>query len=245
MIRTPEQPTTASAGAPQRTPTSPASNKICFVGSFSAKTVMTTQTMAAWSGSVTARHLSLKTTPKTMARWMRGLNVAIVRCAARISVWIFRQLTEIQTAQQNAQVMLCAITGASVSEPGWMPPDCTSEDGSSSLHSTGKIIAIVVTVILVVLGIIAGAVGFIWKKRQSPVLPTPHTQRKNPAVESSAYRLNKGPVPNQPMPVLQDGRPKPRGAPPPPPPAGNRPKPPVQNYIAARQALRPVPPPIV
>ncbi|XP_038560567.1 disintegrin and metalloproteinase domain-containing protein 28 [Micropterus salmoides] len=162
------------------------------------------------------------------------------------------QCVDLQTAYRNTNCSakcsghaVCNHRSECQCEPGWMPPDCTSEDGSSSLHSTGKIIAIVVTVILVVLGIIAGAVGFIWKKRQSPVLPTPHTQRKNPAVESSAYRLNKGPVPNQPMPVLQDGRPKPRGAPPPPPPAGNRPKPPAQNYIAARQALRPVPPPIV
>ncbi|XP_044054024.1 disintegrin and metalloproteinase domain-containing protein 28 isoform X2 [Siniperca chuatsi] len=130
-------------------------------------------------------------------------------------------------------------------EPGWMPPNCISEDETFTSLSTGAAIAIAFTVILVVLGIIAGVVGFIWKKRQSPILPTAHTQSKKPAVGSSAHRLNKGPVPSQPMPVPQVGVPKPKGAPPPPPPAGNRPKPPSQNYIAARQALRPVPPPKV
>ncbi|KAF1388873.1 hypothetical protein PFLUV_G00067360 [Perca fluviatilis] len=127
-------------------------------------------------------------------------------------------------------------------EPGWMPPHCNVNDGASGSLSTGVAIAIAVTVILVVLGAIAGVVGFIWKKRQSPILPTAHPPRKQPAVASSPHRLNKGPVPSQPMPV-QAGRPKPKLAPPPPPPAGNRPKPPGQNYIAARQALRPVPPP--
>ncbi|XP_070760282.1 zinc metalloproteinase-disintegrin-like MTP4 [Enoplosus armatus] len=125
-------------------------------------------------------------------------------------------------------------------EPGWMPPYCDSEDRSHL--STGATVAIVMTVILVVLGVIAGAVGFIWKKRQSPMLPTAHTQRKKPAVDSSAH---KRPVPSQPMPVSQAGRRKPKGPPPPPPPAGNRPKPPSQNYMVARQALRPVPPPKV
>ncbi|XP_074493721.1 disintegrin and metalloproteinase domain-containing protein 28-like isoform X2 [Sebastes fasciatus] len=57
-------------------------------------------------------------------------------------------------------------------EPGWMPPRCNSKDASLSPLSTGATIAIAVTVILVVLGIIAGVIGFICKKRQSPTLPT-------------------------------------------------------------------------
>lgn len=132
-------------------------------------------------------------------------------------------------------------------EPGWTPPDCNSEDGvfHSSSISTGATVGIVLAVILVVFGIIAGVVGIIWKTRQSPMLPTAHTQRKPPAVHQSAHQLNMSPAPSQPMAVRQVGRPKPKGAPPPPPPAGNRPKPPGQNYIAARQALRPVLPPKV
>ncbi|KAM9360324.1 disintegrin and metalloproteinase domain-containing protein 28 [Symphorus nematophorus] len=130
-------------------------------------------------------------------------------------------------------------------EPGWMPPYCTSKDASTSL-SPGATTGIVLVVLLVVAGIIAGAVGFIWKKRQGPMLPTAHTQRKTPAVDRSAPRLNKAPPVGQPNPVPQVAiKPKPKGAPPPPPPAGNRPKPPSQNYLAARQALRPVPPPKV
>ncbi|XP_034547051.1 disintegrin and metalloproteinase domain-containing protein 28 isoform X2 [Notolabrus celidotus] len=127
-------------------------------------------------------------------------------------------------------------------EPGWMPPLCNSEDESSSSLSTGATIAIVLTVILVVLGIIAGVAGFIWKKRQSPILPTARTQKRQHEV-GHAYRPHQGTVPSQPSP--QVGPLKPKGAPPPPPPAGNRPKPQSQSYTAARQALRPVPPPKV
>ncbi|KAG7453988.1 zinc metalloproteinase-disintegrin-like brevilysin H2a [Solea senegalensis] len=125
-------------------------------------------------------------------------------------------------------------------EPGWMPPNCDSRDGSLVSPSTGIIIAVVV-VVLMVLGIIGGVVGLLWKKRKLPMLPMTHTRRKPAAMSSSAQR------PHKPSPIIQvshqAGRPK--GAPPPPPPAGNRPKPPGQNYTAARQALRPVPHPKV
>ncbi|XP_020513659.1 disintegrin and metalloproteinase domain-containing protein 28 [Labrus bergylta] len=123
-------------------------------------------------------------------------------------------------------------------EPGWIPPLCNSKDGSLSPLSTGAAIAITLAV-LGVIGFVVGVVGFMWKKRQSTILPT--TKRKTPALSS---RLNKEQASTPPM-VSQAGRSKPRGAPPPPPPAGNRPKPPGQNYTAARQALRPVPPPKV
>lgn len=116
-------------------------------------------------------------------------------------------------------------------EPGWMPPNCDTKDGEFSM-STGTIVGICIAVILL-LAIVAGILAFIWKKRQSPVLPTIQPQRK-------PY-LNTRPV--QPSPTLA-AKPRPRGAPPPPPPAGNRPKP-QQNYAAVRQALRPVPPPKV
>ncbi|KAI4799170.1 hypothetical protein KUCAC02_017873 [Chaenocephalus aceratus] len=112
-----------------------------------------------------------------------------------------------------------------------MPPGCSSEEASEGL-STGATVAIALTVVLVVLGVIAGVIGFICKKRQSPMLPTAHTQRKLPVMLSQQT-------------TVQVVKPKPKGAPPPPPPAGNRPKPPGQNYSAARQALRPVPPPKV
>nr|XP_046242204.1 disintegrin and metalloproteinase domain-containing protein 28 [Scatophagus argus] len=129
-------------------------------------------------------------------------------------------------------------------EPGWVPPDCTSTDQafSSVQLSTGATVGIVLAVLLLVLGIVAGVIGFIWKKRQSPF---PYTQRKQEPVGQTNFNLNRGPAPNQPMPVPQVGRPKPKGPPPPPPPAGNRPKPSAHSYTAARQALRPVPPPKV
>ncbi|XP_041854238.1 disintegrin and metalloproteinase domain-containing protein 28 [Melanotaenia boesemani] len=129
-------------------------------------------------------------------------------------------------------------------EPGWLPPNCDSKDASFNSLPIGTTIAITISAILVVLGVIFGTVGFIWKKRQSPILPTTQTQRKQPAVSSSAPHINKLTV-GQPMSVRQAPVPKPNRAPPPPPPAGNRPKPPTQTYIAARQALRPVPPPKV
>ncbi|XP_028314446.1 disintegrin and metalloproteinase domain-containing protein 28 isoform X2 [Gouania willdenowi] len=120
-------------------------------------------------------------------------------------------------------------------EPGWMPPSCDSQDTEFNKLSTGALVAIILIVLLVLLGVAAAVVGFIWKKRQSPVLPTSH---RKPPVHSR-------PVPTQPSQVKQGGMAKPKGAPPPPPPAGNRPKPPTQSYTAVRQALRPVPPPKV
>ncbi|XP_041642693.1 disintegrin and metalloproteinase domain-containing protein 28 [Cheilinus undulatus] len=126
-------------------------------------------------------------------------------------------------------------------EPGWMPPSCTSKDEDSNPLSIGPIVAIAVTVILVVLGIILGVVGFVWKKRQSPILPTTLNKRTQPDVRSTNIR-NTRMAPSQPVPA---GRSKPKGAPPPPPPAANRPKPQGHPYTAARQALRPVPPPKV
>nr|XP_019955181.1 PREDICTED: disintegrin and metalloproteinase domain-containing protein 8-like [Paralichthys olivaceus] len=116
--------------------------------------------------------------------------------------------------------------------PGWMPPSCNSKDEEFSSLSTGAIVAISVTIILIVLGIILGVTGFIWKKRQRPILPTAKTQRKQPAVGMSIQRVNERPAPGQ---VPQVVRVKPKAPPPPPPPAGNRPKPPGQNYMAARQ----------
>ncbi|XP_033994239.1 disintegrin and metalloproteinase domain-containing protein 28-like [Trematomus bernacchii] len=123
-------------------------------------------------------------------------------------------------------------------EAGWMPPRCSSKEGLSTGEATcrysllsartletglksyliqfnllslsaGATVAIALTVILVVLGVIAGVIGFICKKRQSPMLPTSHTQRKLPAMLSQQT-------------TVQVVRPKPKGAPPPPPPAGNR-----------------------
>ncbi|AWP06468.1 putative zinc metalloproteinase-disintegrin-like crotastatin [Scophthalmus maximus] len=116
-------------------------------------------------------------------------------------------------------------------EPGWAPPHCSSEDGAFTSLPTGAVVAIVLTVVLVVLGVIAAVTGLMWKKRQSPMLPTAQTQRKQAAANAYIHGLDK-PAASQ---VPQTGRPKPRGAPPPPPPAGNRPKPPSQNYTAARQ----------
>uniref|UniRef100_A0A087XLJ6 ADAM metallopeptidase domain 28 n=1 Tax=Poecilia formosa TaxID=48698 RepID=A0A087XLJ6_POEFO len=127
--------------------------------------------------------------------------------------------------------------------PGWLPPNCGAKDDAFSSLSTGAIIAISLAVILVILGLVFGVVGFMCRKKHSPTLPVSQTQRKAPAVSSSAPHVNQEYTISQPRPLRQ--APKPKGAPPPPPPAGNRPKPPSQNYIAARQALRPVPPPKV
>lgn len=151
------------------------------------------------------------------------------------------ECVELQTAYRNINCSakcpghaVCNHRSECQCEPGWMPPNCDSKDEEFRAMSTGVIVGISVAIILVFLGIIAGVVAFVWKKRQSPMLPTTHTQRKQ--------YLNTKPV--QPSPPLA-AKPKPKGAPPPPPPAGNRPKPPNQNYAAARQGLRPVPPPKV
>ncbi|XP_037113613.1 disintegrin and metalloproteinase domain-containing protein 28 [Syngnathus acus] len=130
-------------------------------------------------------------------------------------------------------------------EPGWLPPSCSSKDNEFSALSTGATAAIAVAISLVVLGIIiAVIVGVIWKKRQSPVLPTAHQVRKEPVVDSAALSL-KAQVPRPPTQVSQAGRPKPKGPPPPPPPAANRANPANHNYRVVPQALRPVPPPKV
>lgn len=165
------------------------------------------------------------------------------------------ECVDLETAYRNTNCSakcpghaVCNHRGQCQCEPGWMPPKCNSNDDTFNSLTTGPAVAIAVTVILVVLGIIAGVVGFICKKRQSPMLPTStQTQRKKPTVDSSPNHLKKRPVPSQSISMPQAGnpKPKPKGAPPPPPPAGNRPKPPSQNYMAARQALRPVPPPKV
>ncbi|XP_034396748.1 zinc metalloproteinase-disintegrin-like lachestatin-2 [Cyclopterus lumpus] len=159
------------------------------------------------------------------------------------------ECVELETAYRNINCSakcpghaVCNHRSECQCEPGWMPPHCDAN--ALNDMSSGVVAAIVVVVILVALGVTAGVVGIMWKRRQSPVLPTARTQRKQPAVDRSAHRLNKGPFPSQPAPVQAERR-KPKGAPPPPPPAGNRPKPPVQNYITTRQALRPVPPPKV
>ncbi|KAM8887277.1 zinc metalloproteinase-disintegrin-like MTP4 isoform 2-T2 [Spinachia spinachia] len=120
-------------------------------------------------------------------------------------------------------------------EPGWVPPQCDNKNGDFGSLSPGAISAIVVTITLVALGVVAGAAAVIRKRRQTPALPTVDTQRKQLVVDPSPSRV----VPVKAR-VL-----KPKRGPPPPPPAGNRPKPPVQNYTTARQALRPVPPPRV
>lgn len=149
------------------------------------------------------------------------------------------ECVELETAYRNTNCSakcpghaVCNHRSECQCEPGWMPPNCNTEDGEFGM-STGGIVGISVTVIVVLLVIIAGIMFFIWKKRQGPVLPTSQTQRK-------PYLTTR---PVQPSPTLAP-KPKPKGPPPPPPPAGNRAKP-QQNYAAVRQALRPVPHPKV
>ncbi|XP_034026925.1 disintegrin and metalloproteinase domain-containing protein 28 [Thalassophryne amazonica] len=129
-------------------------------------------------------------------------------------------------------------------EPGWIPPSCDSKDAVFSKLPPGATAAIVVSVILVVLGAIVVIIWFVCRKRQKPVLPTSHPQRKPQAPDMPTHQLNSQPVPSQPAPLPPTGKPKPKGVPPPPPPAGNRPNPPSNNYIEARRALKPVAPSI-
>ncbi|RVE68885.1 hypothetical protein OJAV_G00096590 [Oryzias javanicus] len=130
-------------------------------------------------------------------------------------------------------------------EPGWLPPNCKAQDEAFSALSTGATVGIVLPILLVILGVTLGVAGFMWKKRQGPTLPRSHVQQKKEPVNSAPTHVNQRPAIGQPMPVREAPRIKPRGAPPPPPPAGKKPPPQSQNYLAARQALRPVPPPKV
>ncbi|XP_006797657.1 disintegrin and metalloproteinase domain-containing protein 28-like [Neolamprologus brichardi] len=175
------------------------------------------------------------------------------------------QCVDLQTAYRNTNCSakcpghaVCNHKSECQCEPGWILPNCDSVD--TAFSGTGKTIVIAVTVILVVLGIIAAIAGIIWKKRQSPILPTATTQRKQIAVQNPVYH-GKQPPPSYPASGQQAGRPKPEGPPPPPPAAGTKPKPVIQihrtapappgnkptpsNYTAVRQGLRPVPPPKV
>uniref|UniRef100_A0A1A8I505 A disintegrin and metallopeptidase domain 28 n=2 Tax=Nothobranchius kuhntae TaxID=321403 RepID=A0A1A8I505_NOTKU len=128
-------------------------------------------------------------------------------------------------------------------EPGWLPPSCESKDGAFNSLSTGTIVGISLVVTLLLLGIICGVVGFMWKKRQNPTFPT--SQKMQVPIGGSAPPPYQVPDISYPTPAGEAPKGRPKGAPPPPPPAGNQQKPPTQNYLAARQALRPVPPPKV
>ncbi|XP_029365663.1 disintegrin and metalloproteinase domain-containing protein 28 [Echeneis naucrates] len=159
------------------------------------------------------------------------------------------QCVSLQTAYRNTNCSakcpghaVCNHKSECQCEPGWAPPHCSSKDKAFVALSTGAKVAISLTVIMLVLGLIAAAVALVWKLRQSPLLPTAHTQKNRTAVEAGS---NSRPVPGPPRPMPQVGRPKPKGPPPPPPLTGKRPKPLAQNYLAARQALRPIPPPVV
>ncbi|KAI3372234.1 hypothetical protein L3Q82_022745, partial [Scortum barcoo] len=164
-----------------------------------------------------------------------GRMVKVSDCKAAFFDDYTKDYGQVDTGTKCGDGKVCNHRSECQCEPGWMPPNCSSKDGSFSDLSTGVSVAIAVTVILVVLGIIAAVVGFICKKQQSPTLPVAHTQRKKPAVVRSAHHPNDRPTPSAPMPVPQVAMPKPKRAAPPPPPAGNKPKPPSQHYIAARQ----------
>uniref|UniRef100_A0A8C4IBZ7 ADAM metallopeptidase domain 28 n=1 Tax=Dicentrarchus labrax TaxID=13489 RepID=A0A8C4IBZ7_DICLA len=97
-------------------------------------------------------------------------------------------------------------------EPGWMPPSCDSEDGSFGSISNGKT--------YLQLSVNTYSMMLIYSVCISDVA----------LLHLNVCSISAGAV----------GRPKPKGAPPPPPPAGNRPKPPSQNYMAARQ-VTPIP----
>ncbi|XP_029019328.1 disintegrin and metalloproteinase domain-containing protein 28 [Betta splendens] len=160
------------------------------------------------------------------------------------------QCVELETAYRNTNCSakcpghaVCNHKSDCQCEPGWMYPNCDSKEGQFA-SPPGVVTAIVVSVILVVVGIIVMLV-FIWKKRQTPAIPTANTNRKQVAVSNDNPGFRRDQVPFQPGPVPQTGMPKPKGPPPPPPPTGIKPPPPAHNYINARQALRPVPPPKV
>ncbi|XP_033947037.1 zinc metalloproteinase-disintegrin-like jararhagin isoform X1 [Pseudochaenichthys georgianus] len=100
------------------------------------------------------------------------------------------ECVELQTAYRNTNCSakcqghaVCNHRSECQCEAGWMPPGCSSEEASEGLP-TGATVPIALTVFLVVLGVIAGVIGFICKKRQSPMLPTAHTQRKLPVMLS-------------------------------------------------------------
>ncbi|XP_064827290.1 zinc metalloproteinase-disintegrin-like brevilysin H2a isoform X1 [Oncorhynchus masou masou] len=124
-------------------------------------------------------------------------------------------------------------------EPGWSLPGCDTKDGSFTGLSREGVIGIAVTVSLLLLAAIAGAVAvFLKKRRQSPTLPSHHTQKKIHEVDNHIHKL---PIPSQNKAMPQQPK-RPKVAPPPPPPAANQSQVPVYDFRAARQALRPPPP---
>ncbi|XP_062310685.1 zinc metalloproteinase-disintegrin-like batroxstatin-1 isoform X1 [Osmerus eperlanus] len=126
-------------------------------------------------------------------------------------------------------------------EPGWVPPNCDQKDGDFNTLSNEAITAIAVTISLLVLAaVIVGAI-LLWKKRQSLGLPSVHT-RKPHAVDNPGFFHTKATVPNTPKSKSQPPRPTRTPPPPPPPSSAKKPQAPAQNFMAARQALRPTPP---
>ncbi|XP_048043219.1 disintegrin and metalloproteinase domain-containing protein 28 [Megalobrama amblycephala] len=119
-------------------------------------------------------------------------------------------------------------------EPGWLPPDCESTTASDGL-SKGVIVAIVVVVLIGILLIGLGV--FFYKRRKS----TPHSsihprQQKVHVVDIPDLSHQGLQMPNQkPFPVIKPS------APPPPPPVSVQARALHNDFISARQALKPPP----
>lgn len=121
-------------------------------------------------------------------------------------------------------------------EPGWLPPDCDKPAESEGL-SKGVTIAISVIVTIVIVILLIGLTVFLCKRRTS----TPHAYRSQPrqqkvhVVDIPDLSQQRSATPNQkPTPVI-----KPSAPPPPPPYSVHAPH---NDFMAARQALRPPPP---
>lgn len=116
-------------------------------------------------------------------------------------------------------------------EPGWLPPDCetpTESEGSS------KGVTIAIVVVCVLIGILLIGLAIFFYKRRKNTFSNPRQQKVH-VVDIPDYSHQS--IPNQrPSPGIKPT------APPPPPPSSVKPRALNNDFLNARQALRPPPP---
>ncbi|XP_026107229.1 zinc metalloproteinase-disintegrin-like batroxstatin-1 [Carassius auratus] len=116
-------------------------------------------------------------------------------------------------------------------ESGWLPPDCVTQAGSEG-SSKGVTITIIVVVCILIGILLIGLSIFFWKRKKS----TPHSFGHQRQQKVHVVDIPDNSHKSTPTPAIRPS------APPPPPPSSDQSRALHNDYISARQALRPPPP---
>ncbi|XP_052412752.1 zinc metalloproteinase-disintegrin-like batroxstatin-1 [Carassius gibelio] len=116
-------------------------------------------------------------------------------------------------------------------ESGWLPPDCETQAGSEG-SSKGVTIAIIVVVCILIGILLIGLSIFFWKRKKS----TPHSFGHQRQQKVHVVDIPDNSHKSTPTPAIRPS------APPPPPPSSDKSRALHNDFISARQALRPPPP---